>query len=636
MRLTNIGKFSKMEDFVSWKLEEFSKEQKNFENLFNYMFSESDNIMAEFSDGYRIKKLTYGEVKGMVCKKAAALDEMLDLPKGSMVGLYMDNSLDWILVFWSILMCGYRPLLMNMRLSEVFLEQVLAEHSVGAVISDEKCFCVKTVLNKDIVQAKNEKSGGVWGKEVIFMSSGTSDRIKLCAYSAENFYYQVANSVEIVKKSPEIANHYKGELKQLTLLPFYHVFGFIAVYLWFGFFSRTFVFLKNLNPKTIQNTVKKHKVTHLFAVPLVWEAVYKAADRSIKGRGDKTYTKFKKGINLANKSSLGAKLTHKSMGEVRENLFGDSIQFLISGGGAISNEALEFFNGIGYHLCNGFGMTEVGIASVEMSNKAKQRIKGSIGAPFKYNEYKIDDSGALLVRGKNMASRIYCDGEEMFTNTNEWFNSKDICEIADGSYYLCGRQSDLIVSSSGENINPQLVEGALKIPGAEGVCLVEADGVPTLLVKSSACYSEEKVRSLMESAKAGLCELSLESEVKNIVITPESFIKSDEFKLNRKKVAARLSKGEMVTIGGASVKEKIEQLVGELENSVRDIFAQILNKEACEIGGDMSFFTDLGGSSLDYFMLSDNISAKYGVDIKAANGKSLATVNDICEFIRQQ
>ena len=44
--------------------------------------------------------------------------------------------------------------------------------------------------------------------------------------------------------------------------------------------------LKNLSGETILNTVKKHKVTHIFAVPMVWDAVYKAAIAKIKDKGD--------------------------------------------------------------------------------------------------------------------------------------------------------------------------------------------------------------------------------------------------------------------------------------------------------------------------------------------------------------
>ncbi len=636
MKLSNIGGFQKIEDFISWKLQNFEKEEKSFSTLFRYMFSESENIMAEFSDGYRVTKVTYGEFKEQVRKKAVALRGFFDFPAGSIVGMYMDNSLDWIRVFWAILMCGYRPLLLNMRLSEGILEEVLHNYSVKAVVSDEKIFTVKTVIARDLTDGEGHDNGfdGAWGEEVIFMSSGTTENIKLCAYTAENFYYQVGNSVDIVNKCPEISNHYEGELKILTLLPFYHVFGFIAVYLWFGFFSRTFVFLKDMNPKTIQNTVKKHKVTHIFSVPLVWKLVYKSAMRTIRARGDKSYKKFIKGIKLANSGAFGRKITYKAMGEVRENLFGDSIQFLISGGGEISSDILEFYNGIGYHLTNGYGMTEVGITSVEVSKSAKERNLCSIGAPFEYTEYSVSRNGTLLIKGKNMASRICCNGEEKKTDFSEWFDSNDLAEERCGKYFLHGRRDDLIVSVSGENLNPQLIEKNLNIRLADEICLINAKNKPTLLIKSSSCYSEDKIREIITQAKKELERLGLDREIRNISVTPDKFITEGEFKLNRRKIAARFLNGEILSIDASSVKESVANLVDELERQIQKIFADVLNKDITEIGVNANFFGDLGGSSLDYFMLADAISAVYGVDIKTVNGKSLHTIADICAAIK--
>ncbi len=635
MRLTNIGNFQKIEDFVSWKLQEFEKEEKSFRTLFQYMFSEEENVMAELSDGYRIKKIKYGEFKKQIEEKAVALQTTLDAPKGSIIGMYMDNSLDWIRIFWAILMCGYRPLLLNMRLLDSVLEKVLQDFSVQAVVSDEKTFSVKTIIASDIPSKGVEASFDVWGEEVIFMSSGTTENIKLCAYTAENFYYQVGNSVDIVKNCPQISRHYNGELKILTLLPFYHVFGFIAVYLWFGFFSRTFVFLKDLNPKTIQNTVKKHQVTHIFAVPLVWKLVYKAATRSIRARGEKTYQKFKKGVKLANACTLLQKLTNKAMAEVRDGLFGESVQFLISGGGEIPTKVLEFFNGIGYHLANGYGMTEVGITSVDTSKKPKHRNLASIGAPFAHTQYAVSEKKTLLIKGKNMASRICCLGEEKKTNFDEWFDSKDLVETREGRYFLCGRKDDLIVSISGENLNPQLIEKNLNIPLADELCLINANGKPTLLIKSTSCYSQAKICEIISQAREELVRLNLDREIRKIAVTPDNFVLSGEFKLNRKKIATRLLAGEILTIDDASAEETVATLVDELEKQIQAIFADALRTEADKIGSHSNFFADLGGSSLDYFVVADTVLGKYGVDIKNVNGRSLHTIAEICSHIKE-
>ena len=430
MKLNNIHGFRTIEEYVDYKTAEFTKAEKSFEHLFFCMFDESENIMHETSDGYRINRTTYGEFKEKIIRSAPTLAQLLaEVPRGEMVGLYMSNRPEWIQIFWEILICGYRPLLMNTRLPDSVLEDILDEYSISAVISDGKIFSKKTVLFDEATKPSDSPSLSCsFGEEVIFMSSGTTNKIKLCAYTAENFYYQILDSANIIKQCPDIKRHYKGQIKQLMLLPLCHVFGFIAVYLWFGFFSRTFVFPKDLNPVTIQQTVKKHEVTHIFAVPMVWEAVYRAAIKKIRARGERTYRRFLKMSAKVNKhGAFGDMLARRFLGEVREGLFGDSIQFLITGGSAIRPEAISFFNGIGYHLANGYGMTEIGITSLEKSHKRKVLNTASIGAPFGYTEYSLNEQGQLLVKGKTRAAKIIVDGNETLTDPRNGLIPATLC-----------------------------------------------------------------------------------------------------------------------------------------------------------------------------------------------------------------
>ena len=144
MKLTNIGGFERIDLYIADKIERYRNRDKSMETLFEFMFSESDNIFAEITDGYRIKKITYGQFKSDILASAPTLAEQLsDVPLGSMVGLYLANSMDWIRIFWEIVVCGYRPLLMNMSLSDSVLEDIIRDHSVGAVISGGKQFSVK-------------------------------------------------------------------------------------------------------------------------------------------------------------------------------------------------------------------------------------------------------------------------------------------------------------------------------------------------------------------------------------------------------------------------------------------------------------------------------------------------------------
>lgn len=638
MIVNHIGGFASIDEYVSYRLAKYEKEEKNFESLFHYMFDEQDNIMAESSDGYRIRTVTYGAFKDKILSITPTVAKALcSAPKGSMVGLYMGNCMEWIELFWAILLCGCNPLLMNTLLSDDVLEEIIKTYNVSAVISDGKRFSCPTFMKEDmVIESTDPLPRRGFGDQVIFMSSGTASSVKLCAYTGENFYYQICDSVNIVKTCPSIKKHYEGELKQLVLLPFYHVFGFIAVYIWFGFFSRTFVFPKDLNPVTIQNTVKKHKVTHIFAVPMVWEAVYKAAMNKIRSRGARTEKKFRTMSGIINRmGDFGDVLAKHFMREVREGLFGDSICCMITGGSHIDPAVLSFFNGIGYHLVNGYGMTEIGITSVEKAQKKSICNTGSIGAPFGYTEYRVGDGGELEVKGRTRAACIMQDGVATPTDYDSWFATKDIVEKRGDRYYMHGRMDDLIICENGENLNPVLAEKALKTEGIDRLCIFAgAHNVPVLIASVPGCFSGDKLSAIYDALCENLRGAKLEATVQKILFTHESLLSGNDFKISRRKIAQRYKSGELRAFDPRNLEEHLNEILSELETQVRDCFTAVLDRDAETIGVQDNFFTDLGGTSLDYFALLGDLKNRFGVELLYNESERLTTIKDICTHIR--
>ena len=640
MKPNNLAGYSNITQYVKAKLENYSRYEKSFANLFEFMFSEKDNVMAEMTDGFRIKQVTYGQSKDNILALRPVLASALrDIPAGSMVGLYMDNSVKWIEVFWCILSCGYKPLLMNSRMSKEVLEDILSTYSVNAVISDGEPFSVNTVLADSLYASVGQSypvPETLWGDEVIFMSSGTTSAPKLCAYPGENFYYQIADSYNILINCPQIGRHYNGQIKHLALLPFYHVFGFIAVYLWFGFFSRTFVFLKDLHPQTLLSTVRKHNVTHIFAVPLVWETVYKEAMRKISAKGEKTAKKFSKASAFVNScDALGDLFAKRAFKEVRDNLFGDSICFLISGGSGIPTEVLSFFNGIGYHIANGYGMTEIGITSVDISTSKKKLNQGTIGNPFSYTNYDISQNGELLVRGNARASRIMQNGNETVLMPDDWFNTNDLATTLDARYLLHGRKDDLIICSNGENLNPEITERQLHINDVDELCIFKGEqGEPILLISSKKVFTKEKLTSLKASAFNALEAAGVRDVITAVKITSDRLIQGTDFKISRQKIARLYSQGKFNILDPDSSTNG-EQMLEALAVRIRAAFADALMTDPDRISDDADFFTDLGGSSLDYFTLIDILKEELGVALSELQQSNLTSVRAFYEYLKK-
>ena len=644
MTLTNIGTCNTIDEFVNYKIGLFEGKDKDFCNLFENMFTEDDNVMVERTNGHRIIKTTYGQCKTEIYKVASVLSDTLKgTDAGAMVGIYMKNSLEWIEVFWGLLMCGYVPVLMNTRLADETLNEVIARYNIKAVISDGEEFCVTSYNGLEL--AKKDAVDGfeaTWADEIVVMSSGTSENVKLCVYNGESFYYQLCNTVEIIKQSNDIKRHYEGELKLLTFLPFYHIFGLAAVYIWFSFFARTFVILNDLGADTILNTVKKHKVTHIFAVPLLWNKIYDAALKKIKDRGEATFKKFNKGLKLAQMldfcPGLARAFSKKAFKEVRDNLFGDSICFMIAGGSHISPEVITFFNSIGYPLANGFGMSEVGITSVETSDRAKVRNTGTVGRPFLHAEYKIAEDGELLIRGKGTSVRILNGEDVLNMNPETWFHTKDIVTEKNGRFYIQGRKDDMIPCKSGENLNPNRIESKLLIPGLTGVCLIskstDNDFIPVLLVQVSKYATADRINNIRKALDERLLELKLAGTINEIIFTAQPLMGENEFKLNRHRLSRLYNEGKIELIAMDKMAAESEEVSAELLNEVKSIFAEALSISEAELNEDAHFFFDLDGSSLDYLSIMADIQRKYEISFHQSEEGNLVTVREFCKYIQ--
>jgi len=635
MKNNSFGGYSTINSYVKSKLRRLDSMPVGFESLFSIMFSEADNIMYEKLSGYSIEKTSYRESQSRILRRACKLKSLLpDAPHNSVIGLYMQNSLDWIEIFWAILCCGFCPLLMNLRLDKASLEYSLSSLSAAAVISDAENFSVPCYSAEDII-SDISLNVETFGDKVIVMSSGSSSNLKLCSYTAEEFAYLIKDSYEIIKACPIVKKHYDGQLKLLTFLPFYHIFGLIAVYIWFAFFARTFVHLPDLAPQTILGTIRRHKVTHIFAVPLFWEKVYDEAMRTISSRGEDTLSRFNKGMRIAAKLGnipcLGKLFSRVAFREVRENLFGESISFMITGGSEIKTQVLAFFNGIGYPLANGYGMTEIGISSVELSSKYSVRSAGFVGKPLSSVEYMISDNSELLVRGKSLAQYII-EGSNTKLRTDEWFHTGDIAECVNGHYRILGRADDLIVGASGENLNPNLIEPKLNFDYK--FCLIKNTvGEAVLLISVGKRRTASELMAIKVSAHEQLSRLGLSAQIANIYLCTDDIIGENEFKLNRMRLSKAFSDGLLEE--ATASEEDISAPDDSLYSRVVELFCSALDKPADAIKPNTDFFLDGGGSSLDYFVLMGRLREEFGISIPDNGNADLSTPSAIYELIRK-
>lgn len=641
MKNNTLGSYKSIDAYVTAKLNRFNSLEHSFESLFEVMFSEKENVLYEKSAGYKIEYVSYGEAYDRVFACAERLNAVTArLPENSVIGLYMDNDIDWIVSFWAILKSGCRPLLLNTRLGDEVLCGAMKSCDAKLLLSKGKTLeGFETVTFEEISGGEEKRAcEKAFGTEVLLMSSGTTASPKICAYSADEFHCQINDSYRIITSCAQIKKHYEGRLKLLTFLPFYHIFGLAAVYIWFAFFSRTFVHLNDFSSQTILNTIRRHKVTHIFAVPMFWNEVYRQTLKGIKDRGEETYGRFCKGLEIAEKIAdvpvIGPAFIRSSFSEVRENLFGESICFMITGGSEIKPEVLSFFNLIGYHLANGYGMTEIGITSVELSSKCSVLNKGFVGMPISSVEYSISEDGSLLVRGASIAKYVIEDGKKQ--TITDWYDTRDLAECVDGHYRILGRRDDLVIAESGENLNPCMVEPMLTRDDLYQLCLIgtkqNGETLPTLLVWAGTHVTAEKYEAVRSELAARLQKNGLSTAIRKIVFVKSPLIEEGEIKINRTRLARQYAEGSLKLLNTEKL-TSAESLENELADYVRALFAAAFERPMEEIGADTDFFLDGGGSSLDYFAMITKIQEDYDVSFPSTQEKTLTTVRELYQFI---
>ncbi len=637
-----------LKEYINQNCNALLNGEKSFENIYHNMFRAENNILAETFDGYRIKKYTYGEVKSRCEDVSAAIYEKIGATH-KYVGLAMDNSVEWIAAFWGILKSGNKPFLINLRHPDSLTNDIIKKLDIKFVISDSELCYDAEIISFSSLNGGDVDFKGEFENELALATSATSLNVTICFYTGKEIAEQILCARDIVSKNPQITAHHKGQLKQLTFLPFYHIFGLTAVYFWFTYFGRTLVFLRDYSPDTILKTCRRHEVTHIFAVPMLWHTIEKQVLKTLKDSGENCEKKFTRGIKLSKTLQkispyLGAALSQKLMHEVTDKLFGSSIKFCISGGSYIRDSALELINSIGYPLHNGYGMSEIGITSVELRKGLNYRNLNSIGFPFSSVEYRLEDDNTLSVKASSKAAYLL-HGDRLIKD-NEWFNTGDVVEKKDSGYFIIGRKSDTIIGENGENINPDMTEQYFNLPDAISFSIFglksgEAEK-PTMVVQINKYLSKDRVLSLIDDIIKTNDTIPVSSRVKEFYITYDAITAQTAVKVSRKWLINAINDNKIKLIGFSNIKNEIGNIEYDsfdsnspIAKKVREIIAEELGKKTEDIGDDLHLLSDLGVDSLQYFSIIAKIADTFNITNYSSTENYRYTVKDICKYLER-
>jgi len=161
--------------------------------------------------------------------------------------------------------------------------------------------------------------------------------------------------------------------------------------------------------------------------------------------------------------TLAKKLVFPKVKDKLSKRFGGRITKFVSGGAPLAKKIAYFFDLLGFDMLEGYGLTEtIAVTSV---NLPRQNKLGTVGRPLPGVEVKIAEDGEILLRGHNIMRGYYGlpQATAEVIDQDNYFHTGDIGELdADGYLKITDRKKDLIKTSGGKYIAPQLIENALK------------------------------------------------------------------------------------------------------------------------------------------------------------------------------
>lgn len=295
----------------------------------------------------------------------------------------------------------------------------------------------------------------------IIYTSGTTGRSKGVMLTHKNLISNILQAQTVFPITEKYVT--------LSFLPLSHVYEFTAGFTYILSYGACICYLAK--PPVVSALLKAFKNVRPMAgmsVPLVMEKIYKNA---IKPQFEKNkFVKKLYGIPFFRK------ILHRVAGKKLMKTMGGRFKFFGIGGARLDPVVERFLKEAKFPYAIGYGLTETS-PLIAVSNP-KQTVCGTIGLPMpdvdmkvlNPNEYGI---GEVVVKGDNIMAGYYKDEEltkSVFTTKDDscgegYFKTGDLGCLADkkGAVRLSlkGRNKNMILGPSGENIYPEDIEFVL-------------------------------------------------------------------------------------------------------------------------------------------------------------------------------
>ena len=489
------------------------------------------------------------------CDSLSKLLTQYGIGSGDKVAILSQSMPNWSVAFFSIVPFGRIaiPILPDSSPNEIIN---ILEHSESKVIFvsqklaskisqevREKMTLVIDVDTFEILHANEEKFTCDGRTSVptpdeiatIIYTSGTTGSAKGVVLSHRNLASNVITCYHSCKRTEKD--------RWLSVLPMAHTLEMTLSMLYPMYCGATVYYLpKPPVASLLLKALKIVKPTTMLTVPLIIEKVYKG---SILPTIQKSRT-----LTWMNKNMNG--LMCKIIGMKLKATFGGHMSFYGIGGAKLDPEVENFLLKAGFPYAIGYGLTETSpLLGYAMHG---WRAVGSFGYPVYNVRLKLHNvnpetgEGEIVAKGPNVMLGYYKDPQRtksVFTEDG-WFRTSDIAiQDEKGRFFIKGRNSNMILGPSGENIYPEEIENVINnVEGVSESIVVERDGKLVALVQPAENYiewnkaHEDKFYEKLDAWKAKLLKItnknvSKASQVSSVEVMKEPFEKTATQKIRR-------------------------------------------------------------------------------------------------------
>jgi long-chain acyl-CoA synthetase len=506
-----------------------------------------------------------------------------------------------------LLLDRHAELIRSRKQQNIFLIEGENEHRLFSNL-----YCYNDLLEDRTITPSDIDTFESRGKDLspdepftLIYTSGTTGQPKGVQLTHRNVMYNVQTIPGIVDL--------QSSDRWLSVLPTWHIFERAAEYMAIASGGCTVY----SSVKTFADDLKRYQPTLVCSVPRLWESLYTRINNALAEQGKARafnllvaianayrynrrllndelprFSKRPLPLTLMVKSlalmkvmllALPYKLAQKKFVLVQER-FGGRLRLAVSGGGSLPKYIDEWIDALGIRIVNAYGMTECAPAIAARGLNCD--VFGTIGPPLAGTTLRIADEndqplpagaeGEIQVHGPQVMPGYYNNDAENFKSFTEddYLRTGDLGMLTiTGELVITGRAKEIIVLSSGENIDPSRIEGAItRLPFIKDAVLVGQDrkGLAALIVPDMDKlreFARDKMHGSKDAGDELLGDKTVIDRVRqeiNRLLHPKEGFKAHERLMNLSFLPEEFKPGEELTNTLKKKRHVIERRYKEL------------------------------------------------------------------------